>query len=166
MHLQPWPFLSQLFLDFCAIFFPEWPLICLVIMIHQVIWPSHGTLRDIPQNMYYSAVIHILWCVMNDMQIKGRKSWMTDIPQNMYYRTHSYLIHQTTHTMFHEPTYVPRTKMCITGLTHIWYIRPHIPCSTNQLMFHEPKCVLQDSLMFDTSDHTHQWTDTQVSQAS
>ena len=27
-----------------AIFFPEWPLIFLVITIHQVIWPSPGTL--------------------------------------------------------------------------------------------------------------------------
>ena len=34
----------QLFLEFRAIFFPEWPLIFLIITIHQVIWPSPGTL--------------------------------------------------------------------------------------------------------------------------
>ena len=34
--------ISQPFLDFCAIFFPELPLIFLVITIHQVIWPSPG----------------------------------------------------------------------------------------------------------------------------
>ena len=44
MHPQLRPFTRQLFLDFCAICFPEWPLIFFVIMIHQVIWPSPGTL--------------------------------------------------------------------------------------------------------------------------
>jgi len=37
-------FTLQLFLDFRAIFFPDWPLIFLVITIHQVTWPSPGTL--------------------------------------------------------------------------------------------------------------------------
>jgi len=45
MHPQPWPFNLQLFLDFRAIVFPEWPLIFVVITIHQVIWPSPGTLH-------------------------------------------------------------------------------------------------------------------------
>jgi len=45
MHPQPRPFALQLFLDFRAIFFPGWPLIFFVITIHQVIWPSPGTLR-------------------------------------------------------------------------------------------------------------------------
>ena len=40
MHLQLRLFTLQLFLDFCAIFPPEWPLIFLVITINQVIWPS------------------------------------------------------------------------------------------------------------------------------
>ena len=44
MHPRPRPFTLQLFLDFCAIFSPEWPLIFWIIMIHQVIWPSPGTL--------------------------------------------------------------------------------------------------------------------------
>ena len=44
MHPQLRLFTPQLFLDFCAILFPEWPLIFLVITIHQVIWPSPGTL--------------------------------------------------------------------------------------------------------------------------
>jgi len=44
MDAQPRPFTQQLFLDFCAIFFPEWPFIFVVITIHQVIWPSLGTL--------------------------------------------------------------------------------------------------------------------------
>jgi len=42
-HPQPQPFTLQLFLDFLAIFSPEWPLIFLVITIYQVIWPSSGT---------------------------------------------------------------------------------------------------------------------------
>ena len=44
MHPQLWLFTLQLFFDFRAIFFPEWPLIFLVITIHQVIWPSPFTL--------------------------------------------------------------------------------------------------------------------------
>ena len=44
MHPQLQPFSQQLFLNFCAIFFPEWHLIFFVIMIHKVIWPSPGTL--------------------------------------------------------------------------------------------------------------------------
>ena len=39
-------FTIQLFLDFRANFFPKWPLIFLVIMMHQVIWvlvPSRGS---------------------------------------------------------------------------------------------------------------------------
>ena len=45
-HAQPRPFTPQLFLDFCAVFFPDCleVLIFLVITIHQVIWPSPGTL--------------------------------------------------------------------------------------------------------------------------
>ena len=43
-HLQLRLFTLQLFLDFCTIFFPELPLIFLVITIHQVIWPNPGTL--------------------------------------------------------------------------------------------------------------------------
>jgi len=46
MHPQLRPFTWQLFLDICVIFFPEWPLIFLVSTIHQVIWPSPGTLPD------------------------------------------------------------------------------------------------------------------------
>jgi len=38
------PLTLHLFLDFCAIFFPEWPLDFFVITTHQVIWPSPGTL--------------------------------------------------------------------------------------------------------------------------
>jgi hypothetical protein len=49
MHPQLRPFTRQLFLDFCAIFSPEWPLIFFVVMIHQVIWPSPGTLTEAPQ---------------------------------------------------------------------------------------------------------------------
>ena len=44
MHPQLRLFTIQLFLDFCAIFFPEWLLIFLVVTNHQVIWPSPGTL--------------------------------------------------------------------------------------------------------------------------
>jgi len=44
MHPQLRLFTLQTFFDFRAIFFPEWPLIFLVITIHQVIWPSPGTL--------------------------------------------------------------------------------------------------------------------------
>jgi len=46
MHTQLRLFTQQLFLDFRAIFFPDWPLIFLVITIHQVIWPSPGTLAQ------------------------------------------------------------------------------------------------------------------------
>jgi len=45
MHPQLRLFILQLFLDFRATFFPEWPLMFWVITIHQVIWPSPGTLR-------------------------------------------------------------------------------------------------------------------------
>jgi len=41
----PPPFAKQLFLDFCEIFSPEWPLNFFVITIHQVIWTSPGTRR-------------------------------------------------------------------------------------------------------------------------
>jgi len=44
MHPQPQTFNRQLFLDFRANFFPEWPLNFFVSMIHQVIWPSPGAL--------------------------------------------------------------------------------------------------------------------------
>ena len=43
-HPQLRLFTLQLFLDFGTIFFPKWPLIFLVITIHQVIWPNPGTL--------------------------------------------------------------------------------------------------------------------------
>jgi len=39
---QPRPFIVELFLDFCAVFSPELPINFLVIMIHQLIWPSAG----------------------------------------------------------------------------------------------------------------------------
>ena len=45
MHSQLRLFSQQLFLDFGSIFFLESPLIFLVITIHQVIWPSPGTLN-------------------------------------------------------------------------------------------------------------------------
>ena len=48
MHPQLPLFTIQLFLDFCAIFFLEWPLIFLVITIYQVIWPSPCTLDVFP----------------------------------------------------------------------------------------------------------------------
>ena len=48
MHPQLRPFNVQLFLDFRAIFSPERPLIFLVSTIHQVIWPSPGTLHVTP----------------------------------------------------------------------------------------------------------------------
>jgi len=48
MHPQVRLFTLQLFLDFRATFSPELPLIFLVITIHQVIWPSPGTLL-VPQ---------------------------------------------------------------------------------------------------------------------
>ena len=48
MHPQHRPFTVQLFLDFNAIFSPRWPLIFLVSTIHQVIWPSPGTLVTSP----------------------------------------------------------------------------------------------------------------------
>jgi len=44
MHLQPRLLTQQLFLDLCANFSLEWPLIFFVSTIHQVIWPSPGTL--------------------------------------------------------------------------------------------------------------------------
>jgi len=44
MHSQLRLFTLQLFLDFRTTFFPEWPLIFCFITIHQVIWPSPGTL--------------------------------------------------------------------------------------------------------------------------
>ena len=47
IHSQPRPFTLGLFLDFCIIVSTEWPLIFLVITIHQVIWPSPGTLLDL-----------------------------------------------------------------------------------------------------------------------
>jgi len=40
----PPPFPQQLCLDFCGIFFPARPLNFLVITIHQIFWPSPGTL--------------------------------------------------------------------------------------------------------------------------
>jgi len=43
VHPQPRPFKLKLFLDFRAIFLSEWPLIFLIITIHQVIWPSPVT---------------------------------------------------------------------------------------------------------------------------
>jgi len=46
MHPQSRPFTFQIFLDFGASFFPEWPLIFVAITIHQVIWPSPGTLAE------------------------------------------------------------------------------------------------------------------------
>jgi len=47
-------FTLQLFLDFCTIFFPEWPLNFLVITIHQVIWSSPSTLSGTLPTFKYS----------------------------------------------------------------------------------------------------------------
>jgi len=47
------PFTLQLFLDFCAIFSPEWPLNFFVITIYQVIWPSLGILPWLNQNLEF-----------------------------------------------------------------------------------------------------------------
>jgi len=44
MHPQLQPFTRQLFLDLCAIFPPNGAPFFLVSTIHQVIWPSPGTL--------------------------------------------------------------------------------------------------------------------------
>ena len=44
MHPQLRLFIRQIFLDIRAVFSPEWPLNFCVITIHQVIWPSPGTL--------------------------------------------------------------------------------------------------------------------------
>jgi len=54
VHPQLRPFTLQLFLDFCAIFLPEWPLMFWVIMIHQVIWrvPVPSTRRGRNQNKF------------------------------------------------------------------------------------------------------------------
>jgi len=43
----PPPYAQQLFLNFCEISFPERPLNFFVITIHQVIWPSPGTLHTV-----------------------------------------------------------------------------------------------------------------------
>ena len=60
MHAQPRPFTLQLFLDFRTIFFPEWPLIFLVIKIHQVIWPSPSTLVAAAVPTAAATVVNIL----------------------------------------------------------------------------------------------------------
>ena len=58
MHPQPRPFTQQLFLDFCAIFFPEWPLIFLSSRFTkyygQVPVPSSGCLFT---NRFYVPVV-------------------------------------------------------------------------------------------------------------
>ena len=46
MNPQSRPFTLHLFLDFCKNSFHEWPLNFFVITIHQVIWPSPGTLSE------------------------------------------------------------------------------------------------------------------------
>ena len=60
VHPQPRPFTLLLFLDFRAIFFPEWPLICWIITIHQVIWPSPGTLGTVKVGCFWSN-LRIRW---------------------------------------------------------------------------------------------------------
>jgi len=62
MHPQPRPFTFQLFLDFCAIFFPEWPLNFFVIAIHQVMWPSPGIL---PHRVHPKTLIE-MWIICLD----------------------------------------------------------------------------------------------------
>ena len=52
---QPRLFTLQLFLDFRSNFFPERPLNFLVITIHQVIWPSPGTLFSAIRPPYESC---------------------------------------------------------------------------------------------------------------
>jgi len=62
MHLQSRPFTHELFLDFYA----NWSLKFFVSMIHQVIWPSPGTLaaqaRGVPDMSSISSISWIMRC--------------------------------------------------------------------------------------------------------
>ena len=64
MHPHPRPFTYQLFLDFRAILFPEWLLDFFVSTIHQVIWPSPGTLLVFQVSCLMSCVSY-LWCLVS-----------------------------------------------------------------------------------------------------
>jgi len=55
----PPPFAKQLFLDFCEMFFPEWPLNIFFITIRQIIWPSPGTL--VGSWVFFSLVGACCW---------------------------------------------------------------------------------------------------------
>ena len=59
MHTQPRPFTLKLFLDFCAKIFPGWPLNSVVITIHQVIWPSHGTLETLALSLSVRGIVSV-----------------------------------------------------------------------------------------------------------
>jgi len=75
MHPQLRLFALQLFLDFRAIFL-EWPLIFLVITIHQVIWPSPGTL--LADRISCEVVITSVNIKRADLQLFLDDSFMND----------------------------------------------------------------------------------------
>jgi len=84
MHPQLRPFTQQLFLDFCAIFSPEWPLNFFVIMIYQVIWPSPGTLvrggqvvngHGVTQAVCHSSACELLW-LFSSFEMKPGDTWI------------------------------------------------------------------------------------------
>jgi len=75
MHPQLRLFALQLFLDFRAIFL-VWPLIFLVITIHQVIWPSKGTL--LADNISCEVVTTSVNIKRADLQLFLDDSFMND----------------------------------------------------------------------------------------
>ena len=74
VHPQPRPFIQQQFLDFREKNFPEWPLIFLIITIHQVIWPSPGTLQTNNKQTPPPFVTHNVW----DFFPKSEYFWLTN----------------------------------------------------------------------------------------
>ena len=67
MHPQLRPFTPQLFLDFCAEFFPESPLNFFVITIYQVISPSPGTLLG----LRVPGLGQITWWMVMTKKMRG-----------------------------------------------------------------------------------------------
>jgi len=76
---QPRPFIVELFLDFCSVFSPELPINFLVIMIHQLIWPSAGPPVPSRDSLFETTretvtdSCHIYTC-----KDKAHKMWLWD----------------------------------------------------------------------------------------
>jgi len=56
IHPQLGLLIVQLFLDFCTIFFLEWPLIFCVMTIHEVIW--HESCKNFKGRDAFSKLVH------------------------------------------------------------------------------------------------------------